>query len=264
MSARLAVALIILSLVQSCKKQCQDATDPDCSNYDPCLAFQPLTAGFEAWDKIVYDYPNMETRLDDTCSGADVVFRPVIRDGDSYQWHVGAQTYLTKDLTLNFGTAPDSSVIPVSLNVYRKRNARCPAMTDTMVSQTKNIVIRRARQASVIYGTWTGGYDDTAGLATVQLVYRNYPGSWGEGFAIYGLSNGIDSLAPKGGVYRFAAFFPLPTYTVDGSATGKVSPVGYAVVDSTRNNITITYQWPIDRSTGNWRFQTRIFRGKRR
>ena len=42
----LGLAIIWQSCKKDCKKKCQDASNPDCENYDPCYSIKPANADF--------------------------------------------------------------------------------------------------------------------------------------------------------------------------------------------------------------------------
>ncbi len=47
------LSLALLVLIPGCKCSCDDPTDPDCKNYDPCYgADPPLTADFEMYEYV--------------------------------------------------------------------------------------------------------------------------------------------------------------------------------------------------------------------
>ncbi|MEO6832430.1 MAG: hypothetical protein ABI378_08405 [Chitinophagaceae bacterium] len=257
------MAIVVLP---SCKKKCKDPNDPNCPNYNPCLSLQPLTADFRMYEKTYYDLPAFENLLDDTCDGGPVVFKAVSQGADSYEWKIGAGVYAKDSVELNFTTAPDSSTIPITLTIHKKRNTSCFPNEDTVLTMTKSLTIRRnnmgENHGGLYYGRWKGYYTDSPNVySVVTIVNKTVPlgnGTWSDYF-MYGFSQAVDTGINGADNYRFISYF---------FAVNKIKAAsgiyGYMRVDSTKQNVEINTYWYLEKpgTDSNIKY-TRIFLGKR-
>ena len=113
--------LLIVSavLMEQCKcKQCEDPTNPECSNYDPCLGVAKTSADFKIEERTGSYW--VET---DTVERYSRVRFTALQEADSYRWLIGADEFNEKSFTLsNF---PYNSWIGVTLILKRTPNKAC-------------------------------------------------------------------------------------------------------------------------------------------
>ncbi|MCC7331369.1 MAG: hypothetical protein IT232_02065 [Flavobacteriales bacterium] len=93
------ISFFFIATLNSCKEDCNDPTNPDCKNYDPCLGKEPANADFGIYEVIGEGY-RFEHILDETdtiLSRNGVVFKPK-KDYDKVTWILGAETISTTEL----------------------------------------------------------------------------------------------------------------------------------------------------------------------
>lgn len=91
--------LLFLVAVASCKKDddisecpCDDPSNPECPNYDPCLLENRITANFKIYDDVFSGGPNSDQWFeDDVLYGGRIKFEAVEQDAN-YKWYLGQET----------------------------------------------------------------------------------------------------------------------------------------------------------------------------
>ena len=88
---------------------CDDATNPDCPNYDPCLTYGAANAEFSILDSLSVsslEYPGFTVEVDTIWNNNRLFFRAK-HDNATYAWLVGTDPtiYTGKEFSLNFGDA---------------------------------------------------------------------------------------------------------------------------------------------------------------
>jgi hypothetical protein len=87
---------------------CDDPTNPDCPNYDPCIGENPVTAEFRIFDEIFSGGPEAGTWFEeDVIWDGRVKFSAIEQDA-YYKWYLG------QEVVEGFG---DSSVIRTTVNL---------------------------------------------------------------------------------------------------------------------------------------------------
>ncbi len=105
-----------LITLQSCKDCCEDPTNPDCDNYDPCYGKKPTSAHFII-EESLRDY----WIEGDTVSGVgniSAVRFTASQDADSFIWTIGSEIIHQKSFIRN--DFPNDEYIPVTLVVINK------------------------------------------------------------------------------------------------------------------------------------------------
>jgi hypothetical protein len=225
-----------------CKKKCNDVSNPECGNYNPCLA-KKVTADFNIYERSFY--ANIDSLwLTDTTVGWDVVFEPKFKNATSYTWKIGAGTYAKQKLSLSFNSAKDSAIIPITLTVHKKPDLDCYPQDDSIITFTKNLVIDRTNNK--YYGKWEGYYTDSPKVKSV-IDIRQATHPWyfldelkGSASA-FGLYPGCDTIINKLGDSRYRYILDMRTDYMTSS--GYVIQ-GTMIVDAaTGNNITMDYEY---------------------
>src|ERR1700722_10599174 len=104
-------AFFMMALLAACHK-CKDASNPECSNYNPCYGQQKNSAHFFIYQQpssgIGQYYLSKWTYYDvDSVVPEYVLFKADMTNAQSYEWHIGAGVYHTDTVSLSFmGVAP--------------------------------------------------------------------------------------------------------------------------------------------------------------
>jgi hypothetical protein len=133
--------LIAIPFLNSCCKKCQDPSNSDCENYDPCFSEKPVSASFKIFETT--DSPPELWKDYETDTIADSAIFIASLEGAEYKWIIGAGTYEGKKLSLEFIGVPDKSNIPVTLIVKKTPNKGCNPNDDGIDTITRNLFIRR-------------------------------------------------------------------------------------------------------------------------
>ncbi len=168
-----------LPIIQSCKKKecpCQDPSNPECENYDPCYGKILPNAMFDVND-MCNGREGFIPEPCDTFTGAKAFFS-AMEEGASYKWTFGnsSQVIQKKEFCLSFSdflldTNNYNKPIKVTLEVTKKPDT-CFNQGDSIFVQSRNIL-------PVRYVLWTGkfvGYFSTSPskLDSIEIIYNNY------------------------------------------------------------------------------------------
>jgi hypothetical protein len=149
------ILYLILSLVvfaaltlSSCRKSCQDPTNPKCENYDPCYKLKPTSAGFKTYDPMMFAQSQKELGLvwdvvSDTI-GSNCYF-VADEENAKYTWLIGAGVYHTRTVSIDFinSRIDAGTLIPVTLIVEKEPNKKCFPNDDGRDTFTKQILVAR-------------------------------------------------------------------------------------------------------------------------
>lgn len=107
--------------VSSCDEDCEDASDPMCPNYDPCL-FEEAKSDTDF--RIYKAYAGLHTpefTIDTFFPGSRVYFEANIEDAIRYEWRIGIDTVVTEDkyFSISFNTGDSTLLVsaPVSITL---------------------------------------------------------------------------------------------------------------------------------------------------
>jgi len=128
--------LLILLVAVGCRKDddspvcpasCDDPTNPECSNYDPCLEENPVTADFKIYDDVFSAGPNSDQWFED-----DVIYRGRIKfealeDSANYTWYLGQETLNGTEFKEVIRTTVDvePGTYTAALTVDKEPNSMC-------------------------------------------------------------------------------------------------------------------------------------------
>ncbi len=122
---------IIIVVLNGCRHKCQDATNIDCENFDPCTQEHVTSADFTMTESYSYydEHTNKNEKItmetDTTCWGVELKAK---YDADYYEWHVGTDTAVRHsksfylDLSLN---AKGYGLIDITLITKRYKPSKC-------------------------------------------------------------------------------------------------------------------------------------------
>lgn len=115
--------VLLFVAVTSCEKDdestecpCDDPSNPECPNYDPCFGKEEPNAGFFTEDRLIW--PEFGEYLwinDSVLRGGPVRFRSPFEGSDvSHVWYVGAETLTTPMVERNFSDVSRPAFITIS------------------------------------------------------------------------------------------------------------------------------------------------------
>lgn len=194
----------LLLMDAGCKKECNDATDPACPNYDPCSGKRAIRAGFTIREELVYtetdasgnyirqyDYPETDT----VYVANNVMFEATTEHYDSLKWFIGSEV-LTDKMIRRRGF-PEGRNTQVTLIVYYKSFVACLAGDKWSDTISHTLYAVGALEDIPVSGVYEGyNTDDPGALFTIQVndTSRNYSGTI---LGKYGRTGCIQEL-PKG------------------------------------------------------------------
>lgn len=210
------VALLLLSTT-ACKKDCEDPTNPECSNYDPCYEQSPLTADIKIEEVIgqfwrfpmAVDYGKFSYETDTACLGTSIVFSTTA-EADRYEWRIGSDPRVWEETSFSlefFRSASDYGFQPVtlmvSLTTYRENPHTCYP-EDVMAREVRPVTIV-SRADSKMSGNFKGQstrFPDSTFTISIEIDSSGHS-------TVYNLPKGCVDLYPFDNVlqvgYRRAA-----------------------------------------------------------
>lgn len=148
-----------LLLMAGCKEEppCNDPTNPECANYDPCYGKKPVTADFEmspGWRFVPPDY--IGTWHPDVAFGRGLIgFKAVGYDEEDtsvkYTWLLGAEVIHEYYFERDFADTKEKE-IPVTLIVERKPDLACFPEDDGKDTLTRMIKLLDSPCEALING----------------------------------------------------------------------------------------------------------------
>ncbi|NUM30966.1 MAG: hypothetical protein HUU47_01425 [Bacteroidetes bacterium] len=162
--------------IQSCKKDCcNDPSNPDCKNYDPCYGKEPANASFHFYRDLSNEYGKYHYKTDtiemyEGGSMTGVIFKVEDKNVDSCWWTVGQDTrvFTQKEFYLTFNLW--NSPIPVKLIVDKHNAKNCNPDKPIRDTSTKILTLMPLGSSNIYgryFGYLDGNKDDTA---TVQVL----------------------------------------------------------------------------------------------
>lgn len=156
--------------IMACKeKNCNDASNPECPNYDSCLRYKDFSADFTMKEILVVDRNRKWEVETDTCLTVNMVkFSPKSTGLDSVKWLIGAQV-LTDTVVLRRGF-PAHSHTPITLIAYFRSHAGCTAHPGGVDTVTKFLYAEFNPWDAPINGVYEGSNTDAPDdLFTIQV-----------------------------------------------------------------------------------------------
>ena len=160
--------VVVLIMTLSFITDCHRSSDSPLPSTDPCAGKSITGAQFNIYEDAHGTFPGLPTSFwskysSDTVTNAMKVinFEALDKDGLNYSWTIGANTYTTSKVTLDFSSRPTAqTVIPISLIIKKKHIDSCfPSDTGTM-TLSKLLVIS---DTSIVSGNFRGIRTDTLG-----------------------------------------------------------------------------------------------------
>jgi hypothetical protein len=124
-------------------KRCDDPSDPDCKNYDPCFVQGAVSAEFELFEK-GFGWPDQlpVRRQINACNS--VILRAK-QELDSYEWYIGSELNprTGRQVTVSFGCTPYGQ-IPIRLVVKGPPNLICDPNDDGIDTLVRDLFVLRS------------------------------------------------------------------------------------------------------------------------
>lgn len=194
----------LLLFISSCG--CDDPTDPDCNNYDPCWeTTEPVTASFTMSEQYWYANAVKEMFVQ---KDVDTAMRNAIEfeapEGfDKYTWLIGAETI--QDRIFSRGGFPQGQSTPITLIVEKTPNRRCFPDDDGIDTLTRYLYITENHICStLIRGKFEGYFEHQPNTKrTVEFkICEDRPRTNWVMFA-YGLTDDCDSVGIDELIFRY-------------------------------------------------------------
>ena len=138
----LILGMCLIVGLQSCEKECTDACNPECENYDPCCGKTKADASFKIYE-LLQEMPSDhnvgfkgEDVATDTIISTNFALFKADYEAEYYEWSVGTdpRVWNSHEFTLRFSSVPYYTPIEVRLKVYKKTDQSCfPGASDTAV-----------------------------------------------------------------------------------------------------------------------------------
>lgn len=110
-----------------CPTPCDDPSNPECPNYDPCHDMEQPSARFYTEDRLIW--PEFGEYLwihDSILRGGPVQFRSSFEDPMvSHTWYIGSQIFDTPSVVRNFSAVPRPTLITVSHVITYQVDSLC-------------------------------------------------------------------------------------------------------------------------------------------
>jgi hypothetical protein len=183
-------------------EDCEDPTNPECDNYDPCYGLSPVTASFEMYEYTIglegwlesFDMKQVPM-IDDTAISDDITFKAP--EGFSkYTWLIGAETI--HDRVFARSHIPKGVNIPITL-IVEGATSTCFPNDDGIDTLTKNLYVaiydlQNRDNNYLTCGTFQGAYENTP-LDTFTIRITEY--YWRESWQQYTYQPTIYNLPPN-------------------------------------------------------------------
>jgi hypothetical protein len=259
---------LLFSLLLLCSRctKCDDPTNPECLNYNPCINVYRVSADFDIYEKAYESLLQKEYRTDTTI-GSNVIFRAKESKAENYTWYIGSGTYSGREVELNFGSVKDSTSISVTLIVKKKPNLLCHPKDSEVLISTKKMFINR--REFVYHGEWQGYYSDNPFELSIieigpvftkeDINYQFYNGA----VKFENLFPKIDSCEIDYGIQRSYRNYKPFKLELNNNQSPAYYAAGYIEVDDTRDNILINYEWTDKKFIHESKYKKLKFIGKR-
>ncbi len=147
----LLIGLLILTALVGCRRDddptlppCDDQSNPECPNYDPCFGKEEPNARFFTEDRLIY--PEFGEYLwinDSILKGGSIRFRsPFEGPGISHIWYIGSEVLEEESVTRNFSAVQRPAFITVSHVITYPIDSVCypQAQGRDSISQTFHLI----------------------------------------------------------------------------------------------------------------------------
>lgn len=170
------VVLFFLLSTNGCK--CDDISDPNCSNYDPCHGESANFGDFYMEERLYYNGDGVYIKTDTTLERNDIRFTVYDNEVDSVKWLVGADPTVRtgNSITLFFEEA--YGAVEITSIVYKQKAEDCISGNDGIDTVRKTLQILEWWQAPY-FGTFSGTATEEPNTVfeTIIDTISNYRGA---------------------------------------------------------------------------------------
>ena len=255
---------------------CDDPTNPDCPNYDPCYSAVAADASFVVLDSLFYGladegfpYPGFAVETDTTWNRRPLYFR-ANNENASYEWLIGADPTVRtgREISLHFGYMVTGNITIRLITTVAEDTTGCLSaaqLRDTSY-QTVHFIDQNVLDeptpddATSIFGKFRGSLDtDPSYVFDIEMSSRSVPEN-NYAFGVVNLPEGC--AVGEEIIYTYRHFMiSNPPIHIDCD-----SPLGYGFVSPGGHNITIVFDTRVyDTQNQEWqpRSEEMTFTGER-
>lgn len=217
---------------------CDDPTDPECGNYDPCFfAEEKPTLDF----RIYQSYAALHTpefTTDTFFPGDYVSFQANMENAIRYEWRIGVDTFVTEDGYFNIQFKEQDSILlvnaPVAMTLIVEYEPDLECFPNRMGrdSITKLIHFRHPRDAAY-FGKWrvvvNGDTDNPYDIEIKKADPSTYRISKVDIFNLY--NEGSNCRMRISGGYRLYSFFEMEHTYLQDPCGQRIHPYGMLDID---------------------------------
>jgi hypothetical protein len=201
------MALVLNSCKEDCPS-CQDPTNPDCENYDPCFGKTTINSYFMV-ERGSNGFPPPPQWCTDIISKSDTFSSTTIRfkvpsgnPGSTYEWQVGSEVTARTDDEFQVSFYDDlqengwERFIPVTLTIRSPVNNCLDNPADTLIAVTRNIFFTNVSGGTAVFlrgtnrkfkGHFSSEPDKEVILETIWNNIFNFRGETPDHWLIVGL-----------------------------------------------------------------------------
>jgi hypothetical protein len=167
-------------------KRCNDPSNPDCKNYDPCYGKTAASADFDIFERNRWKGGAnwIEVKSDTIIYGAFGVFRAKQNpDNDiEYNWKIGfmEQEFTEPEVRLIFGNEVFGQTLPIRLITTKKQDQTCITNPKELRDTVTKFLHITSPMRSRIFGKYEGeqlSEDGTFKKYTLEIVPKQDPWS---------------------------------------------------------------------------------------
>jgi hypothetical protein len=257
------MSLALMMSCNKCKERCDDPTNPECPNYvvpdnnDPCLGKETTHAKFEMLQALTVEN-DVDTFITfhRYCRTNKAVRLRALQDSAQYHWIVGVQDYYTREITFTIGNEFEFQDLPITLIVTRTPQADCFPNDNGIDTVIKTITPLSKCNCS-IWGHYYGAWEETPLDSFEVAIFYDESALPDCDMRIAGLKPGLEDACNVD-----SPFFTNRYLTFDDTPTSCFDPIGVAELDSSLQQIKITYSISVT-DTLNTPRTYHVFRGYR-
>ena len=189
--------------VASCKKEepepcpvvCEDPSNPDCPNYDPCYSVEEVSADFDILEQIaaIASWADSFTVASEVSSFGLIKFKAKQENALHYTWYIGSEVITDVDEVARLFSQPNltpGTVVTITLVVEAIPNLDCFPNDDGIDTVTKSFrLVDRCEYW--VNGTFRGAWADEQSTDSfnVRFEFFDHSGSNCSNLRIWNLTN---------------------------------------------------------------------------
>lgn len=170
---------MLLLFVVACKKdkeadKCCDPTNPKCSNFDPCLGQNEVSADFVIEQEVMGAGPLVDSFIIglNQFNKSRIRFR-ALENNANYEWIIGHETLSTQSVIRDFGNVPRGMNIPIQLKVTKTPNKDCFPFDDGKDQKSKTFRIIKSYNDLNIAGSYKGVFNDSSDSTEIFIGFKD-------------------------------------------------------------------------------------------